>query len=115
MLHGRSRDTVMRTFAAGGPVNHRTERQRGADPQAYYWRLVAQVMERFLATAPVRALSGTLTEAYSVGQRLKRGSKRKIEYGYIVHVAAGEGCERVTVGRGEPVLVVVYSRIPVKT
>ena len=46
-------------------------------------------MERFLATAPVRALSGTLTEAYSVGQRLKRGSKRKIEYGYLVHVAAG--------------------------
>ena len=46
-------------------------------------------MDRFLATAPVRALSGTLTEAYSVGQRLKRGSKRKIEYGYIVHVAAG--------------------------
>ena len=47
-------------------------------------------MERLLATAPVRALSGTLTEAYSVGQRLKRGSKRKIEYGYLVHVAARE-------------------------
>ena len=48
-------------------------------------------MKRFLGTAPVRALSGTpLTVAYSVGQRLKRGGKRKIEYGYIVHVAAGQ-------------------------
>eukprot|EP01044_Picomonas_judraskeda_P014239 COSAG03_NODE_2241_length_2964_cov_126.758115_2_plen_131_part_00 len=51
-------------------------------------------MKRFLGTAPVRALSGTpLTvgsERYSVGQRLKRGGKRKIEYGYIVHVAAGQ-------------------------
>eukprot|EP01043_Picozoa_sp_COSAG02_P077637 COSAG02_NODE_17090_length_1029_cov_1.743011_1_plen_193_part_00 len=46
-------------------------------------------MERFLATAPVRALSGTPAAAYSVGQRLKRGGKRRIEYGYVVHVAAG--------------------------
>ena len=43
-------------------------------------------MKRFLGTAPVRALSGTpLTVAYSVGQRLKRGGKRKIEYGYMAH------------------------------
>jgi hypothetical protein len=48
-------------------------------------------MERFLGTAPVRALSGTpLTVAYSVGQRLKRGRKRQAEYGYVVHVAAGQ-------------------------
>jgi hypothetical protein len=32
--------------------------------------VVAQDMERLLATGPVRALSGTLTAAYSVGQRL---------------------------------------------
>ena len=47
--------------------------------------VVAQDMERFLTTRPVRALSGTVTVAYSIGQWLKRGSKRKVEYGYVVN------------------------------